>query len=200
MQIEFPDRDFGGYIFDLDGTLIHSMPVHYVAWDAAMQEAGLVGSLSEDLFYSLGGVPTELVASHMADHYGITIDPAAVAHRKEALYLERLSEVELIEPVVDFARRMHGVRPISIATGGLPEIALPALEGAGLRDLFSVVVTPVDVAPGRGKPQPDMFLEAASRMGVPPEGCLVFEDAEPGIQAARAAGMQVVRIPSRGTD
>ncbi|MCF3650867.1 HAD family hydrolase [Synoicihabitans lomoniglobus] len=197
MQIEFPDRAFGGYIFDLDGTLIHSMPVHYRAWDQAMREAGIGGTLDEDLFYSLGGVPTVLVAERMAAHYGITVDAVAIEHRKEALYLEILHEVELIEPVVAFAREMAKTHPVAIATGGLPMIALPALDAAGLRDLFRIVVTPDDVAPGRGKPEPDMFLEAARRMGVAPENCLVFEDADPGIAAAQAAGMAVVRVPSR---
>ena len=74
---------------------------------------------------------------------------------------------------------------------------MPALKAAGLDALFQVVVTPHDVAPGRGKPYPDMFLEAARRIGVAPEKCLVFEDAEPGVLAARAAGMQVVRVASR---
>ena len=102
-----------------------------------------------------------------------------------------------IEPVVAFARRVALTHPIAIATGGQREIALPALKAAGLQDLFSIVVTPRDVGPGRGKPAPDMFLLAAEKMGVAAERCLVFEDAEPGIRAAQAAGMAVVRVPSR---
>lgn len=197
MQIDFPQRAFAGYIFDLDGTLIDSMPVHYRAWDAAMREAGISGRLDEDLFYSLGGVPTRQVAERMGQHYGITLDPAAVEHRKEILYLERLHEVTLIEPVVAFARDVARTAKVAIATGGGPEIAHPALVAAGLAELFEIVVTPVDVAPGRGKPHPDMFLEAARRMGLAASECLVFEDAEPGVQAALAAEMAVVRVPSR---
>lgn len=197
MHVDFPDRDYAGYIFDLDGTLIDSMPAHYRAWDAAMREQGMPGVLDEDLFYSLGGVPTLLVAERLAAHYGIQIDPVAVEHRKEALYLEHLAEVELIVPVVDFARRVARTRPVAIATGGAPMIAWPALRATGLDGLFTVVVTPEDVAPGRGKPAPDMFLEAARRLGVPAAECLVFEDAQPGVDAARAAGMAVVHVPSR---
>ncbi|WP_221029421.1 HAD family hydrolase [Actomonas aquatica] len=198
MQIEFPDRGFRGYIFDLDGTLIDSMPVHYRAWDLAMQEAGVPGTLDEDLFYSLGGVPTLGVAEKMGEHYGLTIDAAAVSHRKEKLYLDCLAEVKVIEPVAAFAREMAKTHPVAIATGGEPLIAHPAIKAAGLDDVFEIVVTPEDVAPGRGKPAPDMFLEAARRMGVPPAECVVFEDAVPGIKAAEAAGMAVVRVPSRG--
>jgi HAD superfamily hydrolase (TIGR01509 family) len=103
----------------------------------------------------------------------------------------------VIEATAAFARRIAATHPRAIATGGMREVALPSLRASGLSELFDIVITPADVAPGRGKPQPDMFLLAAERMGVRPEHCLVFEDAEPGIVAARAAGMQVVHVPSR---
>lgn len=197
MHVLFPDREFDGYIFDLDGTLIHSMPVHYRAWDAAFRDAGLREKLDEDLFYGLGGVPSVLVAAQMAAHYGIELDAEAVTHRKEERYLDLLSDVELIGPVVAFARKVAETKPVAIATGGAPSVALPALRAAGLDQLFKIVVTPEDVPPGRGKPAPDMFLEAARQMGVNPVNCVVFEDAEPGMVGARAAGMAVVHVPSR---
>lgn len=197
MQLELPDREYGGYIFDLDGTLIHSMPVHYRAWDAAMQRAGIGESLDEDLFYSLGGVPTPLVALKLGEHYGITVDGEEVSHYKEELYLDLINSVELITPVVEFAREIAKSKPIAIATGGATEVALPALEAVGLREVFSIVVTPADVGEGRGKPAPDMFLEAAKRINVPPHECVVFEDAVPGFEAAIAAGMALVKVPSR---
>ena len=197
MQLELPDREYGGYIFDLDGTLIHSMPVHYRAWDAAMQRAGIGQSLDEDLFYSLGGVPTPLVALKLGEHYGITVDGEEVSHYKEELYLDLINSVELITPVVEFAREIAKSKPVAIATGGAAEVALPALEAVGLREVFSIVVTPADVGEGRGKPAPDMFLEAAKRINVPPHECVVFEDAVPGFEAAIAAGMALVKVPSR---
>lgn len=198
MQLDIPPGDFAGFIFDLDGTLINSMPLHYRAWDDAMRHHGLGEALNEDLFYSLGGVPTVRVAELLGAHYGLRLDPHEVETTKERMFLERLKAVEHIAPVVEFARRAAGTHPVSIATGGMPEIALPAIKAAGLDGLFKIVVTPKDVPPGRGKPAPDMFLLAARKMGVPPEKCLVFEDAEPGIRAAQAAGMQFVRVPSRG--
>ena len=197
MQLDIPAGDFAGYIFDLDGTLIDTMPLHYKAWDAAMTRHGLTETLDVDLFYSLGGVPTVRVAEVIGAHYGLRIDPLAVEHTKEALFLTMLEAVAHIAPVVAFARQMAATHPVAIATGGMPQIAVPALKATGLDGLFKIVVTPQDVAPGRGKPAPDMFLLAAEKMGVPPAQCLVFEDAEPGIQAALAAGMQVVRVPSR---
>jgi len=197
MQLDIPPGDFAGFIFDLDGTLVDTMPLHYLAWDEAMHGVGLVGKLDEDLFYSLGGVPTLRVAELIGQHYGLKLDPAAVMHTKEKLYLKLIAQAKPIVPVVDFLRRVAPTHPCAIATGGTPEVALPALDAAGLRGFFKVIVTPLDLPPGRGKPAPDMFLLAAKMMGVPANRCLVFEDAEPGIRGALAAGMQVVHVPSR---
>lgn len=195
MQIEIPSGDFSGYIFDCDGTLIDSMPVHYKAWDAAMRQRGLKGHVCEDLFYSLGGVPTRRVAELIAQNYGLVIDPEEVFHLKEAIFMEMLPEVGLIDPVVKFAREIAGKKPISVASGGPRMVVQRSLQLAGLDDIFKVVVTADDVV--HGKPAPDMFLLAAKLMGVPPAKCLVFEDAVPGFQAAQAAGMQYVHVPSR---
>jgi HAD superfamily hydrolase (TIGR01509 family) len=197
MHLDIPSGDFAAYLFDLDGTLIDSMPVHLRAWAAAMERAGMpAGAFDAEYFYSLGGVPTLESAVLYGERYGLTaLDPHRVTEEKELLYLELLDEVRVIAPVADFARRVAATHPVAIVTGGGPEIALPALDATGLRALFSVVVTPEDVAPGRGKPAPDMFLLAAERVGVRPGACLVFEDAQPGIDAALAAGMQVVRVP-----
>jgi beta-phosphoglucomutase family hydrolase len=195
MKLEIPDGEFAGYIFDLDGTLVDTMPLHYRAWDQAMRAAGLSCTLDEDLFYSLGGVPTRRVAELIAEHYRLTIDSLAVFHHKETLFTELQADARLIEPVVNFARKVAATHPVAIASGGPRPIVQRSLELAGLAPLFAVVVTADDVQ--HGKPAPDMFLLAARLMQVPPERCLVFEDAEPGMRAADAAGMQWVRVPSR---
>jgi beta-phosphoglucomutase family hydrolase len=196
MKLDIPAGDFAGYIFDLDGTLVDTMPLHYRAWNRAMQHAGLKHELDEDLFYSLGGMPTRGVAKVFSEHYGLEIDVEKVFHQKEALFLELKAEMKLIEAVVAFARKgaAQGI-PVSVASGGPRDIVRHTLELMHLHTLFPVVVTPEDVV--HGKPAPDMFLLAAKKMGVPPVNCLVFEDAEPGIQAATAAGMKWVRVPSR---
>ena len=195
MKLDIPAGDFAGYIFDLDGTLIDSMPIHYVAWDAAMRRAGLREKLSEELFYSLGGVPTRRVADLIGQHYGLTVDVEQVFHEKEAFFTEKLAGVRLIEPVVAVAREVAKTRPLAIASGGPREIVERSLAVSGLAALFPVVVSADDVV--HGKPSPDMFLLAAKRMGVPADRCLVFEDAEPGMRAAEAAGMPWVRVDSR---
>ncbi|MEX2044648.1 MAG: HAD family phosphatase [Opitutus sp.] len=195
MKLDIPEGDFAGYIFDLDGTLVDTMPLHFRAWDAAMRSAGLKAPLDEELFYSLGGVPTRRVAELIAEHYRLTIDSEAIFHHKEALFAELQADAELIAPVADFARKVAKTRPVAIASGGPRFIVQRSLDLAGLAPLFKVVVSADDVT--HGKPAPDMFFLAAERMGVPPTACLVFEDAEPGVRAAEAAGMKWVRVPSR---
>ena len=195
MTLDIPEGDFAGYIFDLDGTLIDTMPLHYRAWDTALRRAGLPHELDEEFFYSLGGVPTRQVAELLSARYGLTLDPDRVFHEKEALFTALQTDARLIAPTVAFARRVAMTHPVAIASGGPRAVVQRSLEIAGLSRLFPVVVTSDDVV--HGKPSPDIFLLAAKRMGVPPEKCLVFEDAEPGIAAAKAAGMRFVRVESK---
>lgn len=195
MKLHIPAGEFLGYIFDCDGTLVDTMPLHFRAWSQALQRAGLRAELDEELFYSLGGTPTRKVAQLLAKHYGLVIDVERVFHHKEERFLEMQAEMKVIKPVVDFARALHGRAPMSVASGGPKPVVMKTLELMGLDQLFPVVVTPEDVT--HCKPSPDMFLLAAQLMGVPPERCLVFEDAGPGFEAATAAGMQYVVVESR---
>ncbi|MFY9923877.1 MAG: HAD family phosphatase [Opitutaceae bacterium] len=195
MKIQIPEGDFGGYIFDLDGTLVDTMPLHYTAWEAALRKAGLKGSLDENLFYELGGVPSRKVAALLGKRHGLTLDPVAVYKDKEEVFKASLQKLSVIAPVVDFARRVSKSRPVAIASGGTRDVVESTLRKTGLAELFPVVVTADDVE--HGKPAPDMFLLAAKRMGVPPGTCLVFEDGKPGIKAAEAAGMKWVFVQSR---
>ena len=195
MKLTIPEGDFAAYIFDLDGTLIDTMPLHYRAWDQAMRQAGMPAELDEDLFYSLGGVPTRKVAELLLAHYGLKGDPDHLFTRKESVFSDLQADAQLIAPTVEFARRAALTHPLAVASGGPRVIVHRSLAIAGLAPLFPVVVTADDVI--HGKPSPDMFLLAAQKMGVAPADCLVFEDATPGIQAAEAAGMRWVHVPSR---
>lgn len=197
MVIRFPTRDYAGYVFDLDGTLIDSMPIHFEAWTAGLRNSGFPYEFSEEFFYSLGGVPTKRIIEILNEKHGTRMDPEAAMHEKERIYLERLPGVPRIVPVVEFAERAvaKGL-PVAIASGGPRHVVNTALRGAKLDHLFPVVVTPEDVT--HGKPSPEMFLLAAKKMGVPARECLVLEDAELGRQAAVAAGMDYVLIPQPG--
>ena len=195
MQLKIPKGDFAGYIFDLDGTLVDTMPLHYSAWEAALRNAGLEGRLDENMFYELGGVPSRRVASLLGAHHGLTLDPEKVYLEKETLFKASLQKLELVAPVIEFARRVSATHPVAIASGGTRDVVRSTLEKTGLAPLFPIVVTADDVE--HGKPSPDMFLMAARLMKVEPGECLVFEDGEPGIKAAEAAGMKWVFVPSR---
>lgn len=197
MQLQIPNGDFAGFIFDLDGTLVDTMPIHYLAWEEALRRAGLKGRLDKEYFYELSGVPSRRVAALLGKHHGLKLDPVAVYRDKEEIFMNSLQKLELIGAVVDFARRVSKTLPVSVASGGDREVVGSTLRKTGLAPLFPVVVTADDVV--HGKPAPDMFLLAAKRMGVAPERCLVFEDGQPGIKAAEAAGMKWVFVPSRGS-
>jgi beta-phosphoglucomutase family hydrolase len=195
MRLQIPDGDFSGYIFDLDGTLVDTMPLHYAAWEAALRKAGLKGRLDEKLFYELGGVPSRRVAQMLGRRHGMELDPVSVYKDKESIYMASLKDMALIGPVVEFARMAARTHPVAVASGGTRDVVANTLRLTGLASLFPVVVTANDVE--HGKPAPDMFLLAARLMGVEPGRCLVFEDAQPGVQAAGAAGMKWVLVESR---
>ncbi|MFI5356367.1 MAG: HAD family hydrolase [Opitutales bacterium] len=193
MHLEIPPGEFAGYIFDLDGTLVDTMPLHYRAWRDTLRAFGLNQDLDEDLFYALGGTPTVRVAEMFNERYGTNFDPVALYNAKEHRFAALMPAAPLIGPVVDFARTVARTHPVSVASGGPREVVRRTLAERHLAALFPVVVAADDVA--HGKPAPDTFLLAAERMGVAPRHCLVFEDADLGIQAAEAAGMRWVRVP-----
>jgi HAD superfamily hydrolase (TIGR01509 family) len=193
-QFRIPNDDFAGYIFDLDGTLVDTMPLHFASWEAAMRNAGLIGKLDESHYYALNGIPSREVATLLGVHHRISLDPVKVYKEKEELFKQSPEKPELIAAVVEFARSVSLTHPIAVASGGTRDVVQSTFDKTGLAPLFPVVVTADDVE--HGKPAPDMFLLAARLMNVQPERCLVFEDGAPGISAAKAAGMKWVLIPS----
>jgi HAD superfamily hydrolase (TIGR01509 family) len=190
----FPQNGFDAVIFDCDGTLVDSMPAHFEAWRHALAAHGAGGVFSEDVFYAMGGRPSADIVSEINSEYDLHLDPESVASTKRREFLKRLDSITLIEEVAEFARSLRGRVPMVIATGGNRMTIEQTLRQVGVSDWFDEVVTSDDVE--RGKPEPDIFLRAAELVGVPPEKCLVLEDAPPGILAARRAGMQVLAIPT----
>jgi HAD superfamily hydrolase (TIGR01509 family) len=196
MILELPDREFGGYIFDCDGTLVDSMPLHFRAWIASFVHHGAPWHWTEDEFYANAGVPDRITVMELNTRYGVSLDPDSIHEFKAEWYSRHLADLAPVPAVAALAKRYHEEgRKISVASGSDLSLVAPSLEVAGLAPLFDIVITPADVK--RGKPAPDMFLLAAERMGVDPADCLVFEDGKPGIEAAEAAGMQWVFVPSR---
>jgi len=192
--LELPAREFGGYIFDCDGTIADTMPIHFKAWSRAMEDFG--GRFPEDLFYSWGGKPTDVIVGQLNGKFGLTLDVDETVRRKENYYLSMLGGVEPVWPVLRFAREVHGKYPLAIASGGHHEMVDATLRALGIAEMFDAVVCAEDYE--NGKPAPDPFLEAARRLGVPARDCLVFEDSPTGVEAARAAGMDCVLVPTGG--
>jgi beta-phosphoglucomutase-like phosphatase (HAD superfamily) len=157
-----------------------------------MEEAG--GQFPEELFYSWGGKPTDVIVEELNAMFGISLDVEKTVQRKEYCYLQSISEVGPVVSVLEFARSIFGTAPMAIASGGHHEQVDATLAALGITGLFDAVICAEDYI--NGKPAPDPFLEAARRMGVPAEGCVVFEDSPTGIAAAEAAGMAHVFVPT----
>ena len=177
-------------IFDCDGTLADTMPLHWRAWQIIAARHRL--HLAEDRFYALGGVPSRDILRMLSREQGIALDPLAVAHEKESEYLPLIAQVEPINTVVGVARENYGKIPMAVASGGIRKIIEQVLGHLAIRNLFNVIVTSEDVV--HQKPAPDIFLEAARRLGVPPRFCRAYEDTDLGLQAIRAAGMEAVDV------
>jgi len=179
-----------GLIFDCDGTLADTMPLHWRAWQMITQRHGL--HFPEDRFYSLGGVPSRDILKMLSGEQGRSLDHIAVAHEKEEAYLPLMNEVEPIHAVVEIAKANHGKIPMAVASGGTEKIIGLVLDRLKIRHLFDAVVTSEMVK--NQKPAPDIFLEAARRIGVEPKFCRAYEDTDLGMTAIRSAGMEAVDV------
>ena len=183
-------KEIKGLIFDCDGTLADTMPLHWRAWQMITRRHGL--EFPEDRFYSLGGVPSRDILKMLSEEQGRSLDHIAVAHEKEEAYLPLMAGIEPIHAVVEVARSHFGKVPMAVASGGTQAIILQVLEQLKIRHLFQAVVTSEMVR--KQKPAPDIFLEAARRIGVEPKFCRAYEDTDLGLQAIRAAGMEAVDV------
>jgi len=191
MKLELPAGSFRAYLFDCDGTIVDSMPLHYRAWKNALSEWNC--PFEEELFYSWGGRPVTEIISALNQSHGLNMPVNLVAKRKESLYYDLVHELKAIPEVVEHIEARHGEIPLAVVSGSRRNSVVHSLTALGLLDKFDVLVCAEDYA--RGKPAPDCFLTAASHLGVAPKDCLVFEDTEMGIEAATAAGMASVRVP-----
>jgi beta-phosphoglucomutase family hydrolase len=179
-----------GLVFDCDGTLADTMPLHWRAWQVIAQKYKL--NFPEDRFYALGGVPSRDILKMLAQEQGVTLDHIQASHEKENAYLPLMGQVEPIHAVVKIAQANHGKIPMAVASGGTQHIICDVLEHLKIRHLFGAVVTSEMVK--NQKPAPDIFIEAARRIGVDPKFCRGYEDTDLGLQAIRSAGMEAVDV------
>lgn len=190
--IEF-DRDrFDGYIFDMDGTLVDSMPAHLLAWREAIAEyGGDPSKFTEEYYYAKAGQPTRSIMAEFENDFGWDWPVDAATRYKDQRARAHLKDVTVIEPVMEVVRSLSD-KPKAVASGNFQESIEEILDTLGLADLFAFVIGSDKVE--HGKPAPDLFLKAAEGMGVDPKKCLVFEDGVPGMRAADAAGMAWIDV------
>lgn len=183
-----------GLVFDCDGTIADTMPLHYKAWVQALGEHGV--AFPEAMFYEFGGMPTWKIIEHLNDRHGAKMPVEETAHYKEDLFEALIPQVTPIEPIVRLINEYDGKLPMAVATGGFRRICEKTLRAMNVIDRFQAIICAEDVT--HGKPAPDIFLEAARCIGIDPQQCMAFEDANLGVQSATAAGMLVVDIREYG--
>lgn len=190
MKLTLPEGLFEAYLFDCDGTIADSMPLHYLAWREALAEQGC--DFPERLFYEWGGMPVLEIVSTLNRQQSLKMDVEAVAYRKENLYYEYLPHLTAVPEVLEVIESARATLPFAVVSGSTRESVTASLQVLNLLDRFQTLVCAGDYT--RSKPDPEGFLLAAERLGVAPPNCLVFEDTAMGIQSATAAGMASVKI------
>lgn len=196
MILKLPAGEFRAYLFDCDGTIADSMPLHYKAWKKALADYGC--TYDEDLFYAWGGKPVRKIIADLNEMQGLSMPVDSLATLKESYYHAQLPELKAIPEVLEQIEAMHGHIPFAVVSGSRRASVVGSLTALGLLDKFDVLVCAEDYK--HGKPAPDCFLMAAEKLDAAPEHCLVFEDTELGIQAATAAGMKSVLVAQKRED
>ena len=190
MKLKLPDGPFQAYLFDCDGTIVDSMPLHYVAWKSVLGEWNC--EFAEELFYAWGGMPVAEILAALNERHGLAMPVEEIRRRKEQLYFDILPELKAVPEVLEHIEFSHGKIPFAVVSGSTRDSVTRSLAALGILEKFDTLVCAGDYT--KSKPDPEPFLLAASRLGVAPEDCLVFEDTEMGIQAAMAAGRASVKI------
>jgi HAD superfamily hydrolase (TIGR01509 family) len=191
VMLPLPEGEFDAYLFDCDGTIADSMPIHYQAWQRALEEWG--AEFPEELFYAWGGrTPTSVIVDLNA-RQGLAMPVGLVDERREQIFQELLPTVAAVPEVLEQIEDAYGKVPFAVVSGSSRESVTASLTTLGLLEKFEVMVCAGDYL--NGKPDPECFLIAAKLLNVAPERCLVFEDTDFGMQSAAAAGMSAVRVP-----
>jgi beta-phosphoglucomutase family hydrolase len=177
-------------IFDLDGTLADTMPVHFLAYKHILVNYGI--NFTPELFAKLAGIPAVGTIEKLNEWFGTKMNAEEVGHFKEREYEKIMHKMKPIVPVVELAKKYHEILPMAVGTGGYKRLAWKTMDILGLGKYFDILVSTEDVE--RPKPFPDTFLKCAEKMGVDPSVCEVFEDAQLGIQAAKTAGMMATLV------
>lgn len=183
--------DYEAFLYDCDGTLADNMQAHKNSYVKAAGEFGF--TLDPAMIDELAGWPTVEVVTEMSRRYEVEIDITAFTQRKGQIFFEEYIEhTQPIPFVVDHLKQHAGKIKIGVVSGGRRHTVERTLNVLGIHHLVETIVCAGETP--KGKPFPDPFLKAALNLGVAPEKCMVFEDGDPGIQSANAAGMRSIRI------
>lgn len=197
MTITFDRAKYDAFIFDCDGTLADTMPLHFQAWTESLaQKLGRPSDFTESMFYRFGGMPAREIVERLNRDFGYGLPAEKTALDKEGRFLELLPGITPIQEVIEVLNGLGPDAKAAVASGGLTHIVSQTLTFLGLlvgpNEKIQFLVGSDQVP--RGKPAPDLFLRAAELLKADPKRCLVFEDAEPGFHAATAAGMDHIDI------
>ena len=183
-------------IFDLDGTLSDSLPVHLASWHAVCERLNC--TFDERIMVEMTGAPTLLFAERIVREQKLQIKPEELVVLKQQEFWQKINRIKPHDAVIDLMKKAHGTMPMSIGTGASRMSAMLQMRELEIDHLFDFIVTADDV--DRHKPEPDTFLKCAELMNVEPEFCQVFEDGELGMQAAQTAGMLLTDVRPFVTD
>lgn len=184
------NRNIKALIFDCDGTLVDSMPLHMKAWQEAFKF--LNAKYDYDFLYSLKGMKELEIIDLYNEKFRTNLNTQETVAKKHEYYFKNIDSVKPIEPIVKIAKEYFGKLPLAVVSGSVRDIVHKELEVVGIFNLFKSIFTASD--PFKPKPSPDIFLAAAKSLNVSPEFCLVFEDGDPGLEASAKAGMQTVDV------
>ncbi|AOW21195.1 HAD family hydrolase [Urechidicola croceus] len=179
-----------GLIFDLDGTVANTMQNHFTSWRHAILPHGI--DFNQELFLSLTGMPRHATIAKLNEMFGTSMNLQEVGDAKATHYKSLAHTTQEIEVVTDVIKRYHTILPMSIGTGSTKAGAKYTLETIGYSQFFDIVITADDIE--KPKPHPETFLKCADLMGIKPKDCIVFEDGELGMIAAREVGMAVIDV------
>lgn len=192
MEHIYIDKNIRALIFDCDGTLVDSMPLHMKSWEEAFKF--FKEKFDYDFLYSLKGMKELEIIELYNEKFSTNLNPQETVSKKHEYYFKNINSVKPIEPIVKIAKEYFGKLALAVVSGSVKEIVHKELEVVGIINLFKSIFTASD--PFKPKPAPDIFLAAAKSLNVAPEHCLVFEDGDSGLEAAKKAGMQSVDVRS----
>ncbi|QJD96368.1 HAD family phosphatase [Mucilaginibacter robiniae] len=189
--VKLSQDDFEAFLYDCDGTLADNMGAHKDTYIRVAAEQGI--AIEGSIIDEFAGLPVTKVVEQINHRYESTFDPEEFKTAKYKLFMDQyIEQTQPIDYVVNHLKYHFGRVKIAVVSGSSREAVEKTLKVLGIDHFIQIVVCAGETP--NGKPYPDPFLKAAELLGVAPEKCLVFEDGEAGVQAAKAAGMRWVRI------